>query len=88
MTGSTSNDEAADQALRAGLRANGLSAEAMQRIRRATEAEWRAQVEAAPAPPRRRWVPLAAAASLVMLLVAGALTLYVNDQRAATGALL
>ena len=32
MTGSTSNDEAADQALRAGLRANGLSEEAMQRI--------------------------------------------------------
>jgi hypothetical protein len=88
MSGPTHNDDAADQALRSGLRANALSAEAMARIRRATEAEWRAQVEAAPAPPRRRWMPLAAAASVVTLLAAGALTLYLNDQRAASGALL
>jgi FecR protein len=88
MNNTIDNDDAADQALRAGLRANALSAEAMQRIRRATEAEWRAQVQAAPAPPRRRWLPLAAAASVVTLLVAGTLAVYVNDQRAATGALL
>lgn len=88
MTGSLNNDDAADQALRTGLHANALSAEAMQRIRRATEAEWRAQVDAAPAPSRRRWLPLAAAASVVTLMAAATLTLYVNDQRAAAGALL
>jgi ferric-dicitrate binding protein FerR (iron transport regulator) len=82
------DDDVADRALRSGLHANALSPEAMQRIRRATEAEWRAQVEAAPAPPRRRWVPLAAAASAILVLAASALTLYVNDQRAAAGALL
>ncbi len=88
MSGSSHNDDVADQALRAGLRANALSAEAMERIRRATEAEWRAQVDASPAPPRRRWMPLAAAASVVTLLAAGALTLFLGDQRAASGALL
>jgi ferric-dicitrate binding protein FerR (iron transport regulator) len=88
MSGAPEKDDVADQALRAGLRAKGLSAEAMQRIRTATEAEWRAQVVAAPAPPRRRWMPLAAAASVVTLLAVGALTLFLNDQRVASGALL
>jgi hypothetical protein len=88
MSGAPEKDDAADQALRAGLRASALSAEAMQRIRMATEAEWRAQVVAAPVPPRRRWMPLAAAASVVTLLAVGAVTLFLGEQRASSGALL
>ena len=50
--------------LREGLRANVLTPEALQRIRQATEQEWR-QVSRAPA--RRGWLALAAAASVAVL---------------------
>jgi ferric-dicitrate binding protein FerR (iron transport regulator) len=76
-------DEASDIALRTGLRADGLSAEALQRIRRATEAEWRNTLVAA---PRRRWLPMAAAASVALMLV-GALGVYSLNNQGAAGAL-
>jgi FecR protein len=66
----TGNGEegAAERALRDGLRAPALSADAMQRIRAAAQQEWR---EAYPAQsvraPARRWLPVAAAASLALL---------------------
>jgi len=80
-------DDAADLALRDGLRSPGLSAEAMNRIRAATEVEWRAQVAVA-SPRRRRWLPVAAAASVLMLAMAGVMGIYVHNQRPVTGALL
>lgn len=61
-------EDVADRALREGLRAPGLSAEALQRIRAATEQEWRAAHPAEPArAPARRWVAFAAAASVAAL---------------------
>jgi ferric-dicitrate binding protein FerR (iron transport regulator) len=56
-----------ERLLRENLNVRALSPEALQRIRVATEAEWRAQV----APMRRRWIPVAAVASIA-LLAAGA----------------
>lgn len=56
-----------ERALRAGLQVNPLSPEAMARIRAATEAEWRANIERAP----RRWLPYAAAGSLFVAAVLG-----------------
>ena len=63
------DDGAAEQALRDGLRAPALSAEALQRIRQATEQEWRSAYVPAPvrAPSRRRGFALAAAASVAAL---------------------
>jgi len=64
----TNGRDDAERALRDGLRAPALSAEAMRRIRAATEQEWRANVQApVPAPARRRWLSLAAAASLAAI---------------------
>lgn len=74
-------DAGAEEALRSGLRAEALSAAAMQRIRRATEAEWRATTKTSPG--RRAW-PWAAAASVVLLtLVSG---WFLLDGRTAAGA--
>src|SRR6187402_3365603 len=76
MSGSSHNDQnerdvAADRALREGLRTPGLSAEAMQRIRQATQQEWRAvtQTESTEVSrrPERRWWSLAAAASVAVI---------------------
>jgi ferric-dicitrate binding protein FerR (iron transport regulator) len=63
------NEAAPDRALREGLRTPALSAEAMQRIRQATQQEWRAvtQVPAESSAPKRRWLSIAAAASLAVL---------------------
>ena len=64
-------ENGADHALREGLRTPALSPEAMRRIRAATQAEWRANVEApAPAYGRTRRLSLAAAASVLMLAAA------------------
>jgi len=64
-------EDVAERALREGLRAPALSPEAMQRIRVATQQEWRANVQApAPALVRKRGLSLAVAASVVMLAVA------------------
>lgn len=64
-----------ERVLRTGLHANPLSAEAMARIRAATEAEWRANLESTAKVelPSRRWWPYAAAASLFALAVLGGL---------------
>lgn len=81
-------DDVADSALRAGLRANPLSAEAMQRIRRAAEAEWRASFADTQAVPRARtntkW-KFAAAAAVVLLAGAGVIGVLRGDG-AAVGA--
>jgi ferric-dicitrate binding protein FerR (iron transport regulator) len=62
------DEGAAEHALREGLRAPALSPEAMQRIRAATQQEWRANVQApVHAPARRRWLSLAAAASVAVI---------------------
>jgi ferric-dicitrate binding protein FerR (iron transport regulator) len=65
------NETEEERVLRTGLQVNPLSAEAMSRIRTATEAEWRANVEwrAKVELPSRRWLPYAAAASLFALAV-------------------
>jgi ferric-dicitrate binding protein FerR (iron transport regulator) len=61
-----------ERVLRAGLQVNPLSAESMLRIRAAAQAEWRASVvERRP----RRWLPYAAAASLLALVLTGGLFL-------------
>lgn len=56
-------DAESDRVLRDNLRVPALSPEALARIRLATEAEWRANVRQSP----RRWIPLAAAASVALL---------------------
>lgn len=53
--------------LRENLHVPALSPEALARIRRATEAEWRAQVGS----PRRQWIPRAAAAAVALLALSG-----------------
>jgi ferric-dicitrate binding protein FerR (iron transport regulator) len=64
-------ESAADRALREGLRAPALSADAMQRIRVATEQEWRAALDAAPAnsATRRHWLFFAAAVAASTIAV-------------------
>lgn len=64
-----SGESEEERVLRTGLHVNPLSPEAMSRIRAAAEAEWRANVERR----SRRWLPYAAAASLLVLSVLGAL---------------
>jgi ferric-dicitrate binding protein FerR (iron transport regulator) len=56
------NEDEAERALRDSLRTPALSAEALRRIRKATEAEWRATIAQRPA---RHWWPAIAAAALV-----------------------
>jgi ferric-dicitrate binding protein FerR (iron transport regulator) len=72
LKNSNGEDEGvAERALREGLRTPALSPEAMQRIRAATQAEWRANVQApAQAGARTRRLSLAAAASVLMLAAA------------------
>ena|SRR5688572_15118447 len=62
--GERSRDDAAERVLRDGLKANALSPEALQRVRQATEREWRSMT---PQPARRGWRPFAAAASIAVL---------------------
>ncbi len=52
-----------ESVLRDNLHVPALSPEALARIRRATEAEWRAQVGS----PRRHWIPRAAAAAVALV---------------------
>jgi len=64
-------DGVAERALREGLRATALSPEAVQRIRSATQAEWRSRVQApSKAGARTRRLSMAAAASVLMLAAA------------------
>jgi len=62
------NDLDDENVLRENLRVPALSPEALARIRRATEAEWRAQVGT----PRRLWFPRAAAAAAALVALAAA----------------
>jgi len=65
------NEDAADRALREGLRTPALSADAMQRIRMAAQQEWRAATRTESpevlGSAKRRWWSLAAAASVAVL---------------------
>ena len=72
-----------EEVLRSNLRVPALSAEAMARIRRATEAEWRAQTGGS---PRRLWLPRAAAAAGAMLALAAAWQVGVRAPGLADGA--
>jgi hypothetical protein len=66
-----STEDAAERALREGLRAPALPAEALQRIRAAAQNEWRAAYPAEQAgPPARRWIRLAAAAAVTTVALA------------------
>jgi FecR-like protein len=58
-----------EKILRGNLQVPALSPEALARIRRATEAEWRAQVGGT---PRRLWMPRAAVAAGAVLVLLGA----------------
>ena len=69
------NDVDDEKILRSNLQVPALSAEALARIRRATEAEWRAQVGG---PPRRVWIPRAAAAAIALLVLAGVWQVWVH----------
>jgi len=78
------SDDLDERALRHSLRADVLSPDALQRIRLATEAQWRASNRQQ---SRRRWLPLATAAS-ALLAVAAAWTAYRFGSPAGDGAIL
>lgn len=65
-----------ERVLRDNLRVSALSPEALDRIRRATEAEWRAQV----GPARRRWMPAAMAAAAALFAGIATWTLWSGGQ--------
>src|SRR4051794_29861296 len=69
--------------LRSNLRVPALSPDALARIRRATEAEWRAQTGGS---PRRMWIPRAAAAAVAVLALAAAWQVWVRGPGLAAGA--
>lgn len=75
--------DATERALRTGLRANTLTPEALQRIRAATEQEWREQTRA---PARRRVKFLAIAASVAGLAAALGVTYFSMSPGTAEGA--
>jgi len=75
------NESDDESVLRDNLRMQALSPEALARIRRATEAEWRAQV----GPARRRWMPVATAAATLIAAVA-TWTLWSRGQQEIPGA--
>jgi ferric-dicitrate binding protein FerR (iron transport regulator) len=77
------DEDEAERALRSGLHASVLSPEALQRIRLATEAEWRANTQDRRS---RRWGGLAAAASVVLVAGLGAFTLYLANAAPGAGA--
>jgi len=72
-----------EEVLRSNLRVPALSPEALARIRRATEAEWRAQTGSSPG---RLWIPRAAAAAAAVLALAAAWQLWVRGPGLAEGA--
>jgi ferric-dicitrate binding protein FerR (iron transport regulator) len=72
-----------EEVLRGNLRVPALSPEALARIRRATEAEWRAQTGG---PPRRLWIPRAAAAAVAVLALATTWQLWLSGSGPADGA--
>ena len=81
------NDGEEEIVLRENLRVGALSSDALARIRRATEAEWRANVTPEQPSVRRRWQPFAIAASVMLLALAGVGT-YLSRGTVANGAAL
>ena len=71
-----------EEILRSNLRVPTLSPEALARIRRATEAEWRVQTGGS---PRRLWIPRAAAAAVALLALAAAWQLWVRSPGVTVG---
>jgi ferric-dicitrate binding protein FerR (iron transport regulator) len=71
-----------EEVLRSNLRVPALSPEALARIRRATEAEWRAQTGGS---PRRLWIPRAAAAAAAVLALGAAWQFWVRGASPASG---
>jgi ferric-dicitrate binding protein FerR (iron transport regulator) len=65
-----------EQILRSNLQVPALSPEALARIRRATEAEWRAQAGGS---PRRLWIPRAAVAAGAVLALFGAWQFWMSQ---------
>src|SRR5262245_44905793 len=76
-------DVEADQVLRDNLRVHALSPEALARIRRATEAEWRAEHVTPTA--ARNWLPYAAAAVFALIAITSLLVLRTNGPQAISG---
>ena len=72
-----------EEILRSNLRVPALSPEALARIRRATEAEWRAQTGGS---PRRLWIPRAAAAAIAVLALGAAWQFWVRGPGGTEGA--
>lgn len=81
VSGTPTPETEDERVLRANLRVNALSPEALQRIRLATEAEWRAQVR-----PARRWASYAAAASIALAALLGTWSFFGRGPGTATGA--
>jgi len=79
------NEVEMDAVLRRGLKTEPLSAQALQRIRSAAEAEWRASVAVADAP--RKWWRYASAA-VVMLVLGGGWLLLSRQWTAPQGAVM
>ena len=77
-TGPGDGESQVDLVLRDGLFVSPLSAEALSRIRTTAEAEWRANVGRRP----RRWLPYAAAASLLALTLTGVMFLSGSGREA------
>lgn len=71
-----------EEILRDNLRVPALSPDALARIRRATEAEWRAQTGSS---PRRLWIPRAAAAAAAVLALAAAWQFWMRGPGVAAG---
>src|SRR5262245_45464319 len=69
----------AERVLRENLQVRALSPEALERIRRVTETEWRANVETT---TRRGWRTFAAAAGVAMLDVAGSWAFWMRGAAA------
>ena len=79
----TNNGEEGDaeRALREGLRTPALSPEAMQRIRAATQAEWRVERAGAGCAREPVVLSLAAAASVLMLAAAVGWNVFMTNHR-------
>src|SRR5882672_2662017 len=79
------SEDASELALRDGLRSPALSVDALLRVRRATETEWRARVSKTGS---RHWIRYASAASLAMLSAAIAWIAFSLTSGTEAGALL
>lgn len=88
MDKNSSPEGAAEQVLRDGLKANGLSPEALQRIRQATEREWRATTQVPAEQARRPWRALVAGVAASTLAAIAGWTYLSADVTSGNGAIL